>query len=126
VRPPRCYLVYAVAPGGISASDANDLLNDYVADRQRGIAVFHDHFIGRSHGGCVVLDVRDDSALALLDDPGPLTGWSIAVHPLTFSLAATGFLAQARLTLEEYRGVTFAELEAAEEPDPRFWWRKRK
>jgi len=44
VRAPRCYLVYAVASEGISASDANDLLNDYVADRQRGIAVFHDHF----------------------------------------------------------------------------------
>ncbi len=60
MRAPRCYLVYAVASEGISASDANDLLNDYVADRQRGIAVFHDHFT------------------------------------------------------------------AAEEPDPRFWWRKRK
>jgi hypothetical protein len=126
VSPPRCFLVYAVAPKGTSASDANDLLNDYVADRRRGIAVFHDHFTGRPHGGCVVLDVRDDRAFALLDDPGPLTGWTIAVHPLTFSLAATGFLAQARLTLEEYSGVTFAELEAAEEADPRFWWRKRR
>jgi hypothetical protein len=109
----------------LPASEANDLLNEYVADRRRGIAVFHDHFTGSPHGGCVILDARDEGELARLDDPGPLTGWEIAVHPLTFALAATGFLPQARLTLEEYRGTTFAELEAAEPADPRFWWRGR-
>ena len=123
MRSPRCYLVYARAPGGMAASDANDLLNKYVADERRGLAIFHDHFIGHPHGGFVVFDARKDDELALLDDPGPLEGWTIAVHALTFALTATGFLAQARFTLEQYRGTTFADLEAAEEPDPRFWWR---
>ena len=54
----RCHLVYALAPDGTSAREANDLLNEYVADRSRGLAVWHDHFIGE-HGGTVVLEVRD-------------------------------------------------------------------
>ena len=55
----RCYLVHALAPEGTSARQANDLLNEYVADRSRGLAVWHDHFIGE-HGGAAVFDVRDD------------------------------------------------------------------
>jgi hypothetical protein len=124
VRTPRCYLVYAIAPEHVSAAEANELLNEYVADARRGAAVFHDHFTGRPHGGFVILDARTEDELALLDDRGPLVGWEVAVHALTFALAATGFLAQARFTLEEYRGKTFAELEAVERDDPRFWWRR--
>jgi hypothetical protein len=124
VRTPRCYLVYALAPEHTSASEANDLLNEYVADRRRGPAVFHDHFTGKPHGGFVVFDARSDEELALLDDPGPLSDWQLAVHPLTFALAASGFLAQARFTLEQYRGTSFAELEAEEPDDARFWWRR--
>ena len=124
MRTPRCYLVYAVAPEGTTAAEANDLVNEYVEDKRRGLAVFHDHFTGRPHGGFVVLDARDTDELTLLDDPGPLAGWETAVHPLTFALAATGFLAQARFTLEQYRGMTFAELEDSEPDDPRFWWRR--
>jgi hypothetical protein len=116
--------VYAVAPEGTTAAEANDLVNEYVEDKRRGLAVFHDHFTGRPHGGFVVLDARDTDELTLLDDPGPLAGWETAVHPLTFALAATGFLAQARFTLEQYRGMTFAELEDSEPDDPRFWWRR--
>ena len=125
MRAPRCYLVYAIAPGHATAADANDLLNEYVDDKRRGVPVFHDHFTGRPHGGFVVLDARTEDELTLLDEPGPLEGWQIAVHPLTFALAASGFLAQARFTLEQYRGTTFEQLEAAEPDDPRFWWRRR-
>jgi hypothetical protein len=124
LRTPRCYLVYAIAPEGTTATEATDLLNEYVEDERRGLAVFHDHFTGGPHGGFVVVDARDADQLALLDDPGPLAGWEIAVHPLTFALAATGFLAQAHFTLEQYRGTTFAELDAEEPDDPRFWWRR--
>lgn len=72
----RCFLVYGTAPEGTTAREANDRLNEYVADRQRGLSVWHDHFVG-AHGGVVVLDVRSDEEQALLDDPGPLAGW----HP---------------------------------------------
>jgi hypothetical protein len=120
----RCCLVYALAPDGTSAREANDRLNEYVADARRGLAVWHDHFIGQ-HGGAVVLDVRSDEEEALLDDPGPLAGWRLSVHPLTFSLSALGFSAQTSFTLEQYRGVSLDELAVSEPDDPRFWWRRR-
>ena len=119
----RCHLVYALAPAGVSAREANDLLNEYVADESRGLAVWHDHFVGE-HGGAVVLDTRDDDEAARLDDPGPLEGWQLSVHPLTFSLSAIGFSAQTSFTLEQYRGVSLDELAAGEPNDPRYWWRR--
>jgi len=119
----RCHLVYALAPAGVSAREANDLLNEYVADESRGLAVWHDHFVGE-HGGAVVLDTRDDNEVARLGDPGPLEGWQLSVHPLTFSLSAIGFSAQTSFTLEQYRGVSLDELAAGEPDDPRYWWRR--
>ena len=119
----RCHLVYALAPAGGSAREANDLLNEYVADESRGLAVWHDHFVGE-HGGSVVLDTRDDDEEARLGDPGPLEGWQLSVHPLTFSLSAVGFSAQTSFTLEQYRGVSLDELAAGEPDDPRYWWRR--
>jgi hypothetical protein len=120
----RCHLVYALAPPGTSARVANDLLNEYVADRSRGLAVWHDHFVGE-HGGAVVLDVRDNAEEERLDDPGPLEGWQLHRHPLTFSLTAVGFSAQTSFTLEGYREVSLDELAADEPDDPRYWWRKK-
>jgi hypothetical protein len=120
----RCFLIYALAPEGTTAREANDRLNEYVADRRRGLAVWHDHFVG-VHGGTVVLDVRSDEEQALLDDPGPLVGWQVSVQPLTFSLSAVGFAAQTSFTLERYRGVSLDELTAAERADRRFWWQRR-
>lgn len=119
----RCHFVYALAPPGVSAREANDLLNDYVADRSRGLAVWHDHFVGE-HGGAVVLDTQDDDEEARLADPGPLEGWQLTVHPLTFSLSAVGFAAQTSFTLEQYREVSLDELRAEEPDDPRYWWRR--
>jgi hypothetical protein len=119
----RCHLVYALAPPGTSARAANDLLNEYVADRRRGLAVWHDHFVGE-HGGAVVLEVRNDEEEALLADPGQLEGWRLTTHPLTFSLTAVGFSAQTSFTLEQYREVSLDELAAAETDDPRYWWRR--
>jgi hypothetical protein len=118
-------VVYAVAPDGVTARQANELLNEYVADRRRGFVVFHDHFTGKPHGGFAVFDVRDPEAFDLLDDPGPLAGWDVATHALTFSMAATGFAAQMDLTAEEYGGKSLAERRAEEGEDERFWWLRR-
>ena len=120
----RCFLVYAIAPEGTTAREANDHLNEYVADRRRGLAVWHDHFIG-VHGGAVALDVRSSEEEALLDDSGPLAGWQISTHPLTFSLSAVGFAAQTSFTLEQYRDVSLDQLAVTEPDDPRFWWKRR-
>jgi hypothetical protein len=121
----RCHLVYALAPEGVSASEANDLLNEYIGDRSRGIVVYHDHFIGR-HGGVAVFEVRSDEEEAKLADPGPLEGWQLESYPLTFSLTAVGFVGQAEFTLRNYAGTTLDELAAAEQPEKRFWWRRHR
>jgi hypothetical protein len=71
-----------------------------------------------------VLDVRDEAEGARLADPGPLEGWELSVHPLTFSLSAVGFSAQTSFTLEQYRGVALEELATAETDDPRYWWKR--
>ena len=64
----RCYPVYALAPPGTSARDANDRFNDFIADQRRGICVFHDHFVGQ-HGGVAIFDPRSDDELAAVHDP---------------------------------------------------------
>ena len=121
----RCYLVYALAPAEISARDANELLNDYIGDPGRGLAVYHDHFVGR-HGGIAVFEIRTEQEQAKLADPGPLQGWELASYPLTFSLTAVGFVAQVDFTLRAYRDMHLADLIEAEEPDKRHWWNRRR
>ena len=120
----RCFLVFAVAPDGMSASDANDLLNRYIGEPGRGQIVTHDHFIGKPHGGFAVFEVSTDEEQAKLADPGPLEGWELTSRPLTFSLTAVGFVAQADFTLRNYGGTSLDELEASEQPQKRFWWQK--
>src|SRR5712691_12136929 len=115
----RCFLIHALAPKGTTARQANDRLNEYVGDRRRGLAVWHDHFVG-AHGGAVLLDVRSDEEQPLLDDPGRLADWQVSVHPLTFSLSAVGFAAQTSFTLERNCDVSLDDLAAAEANDPRF------
>lgn len=120
----RCYLVYGLAPAEMSARAANEALNDYIAEHRRGIPVFHDHFTGKPHGGFAVLYVDSEDQRELLEDPGPLAGWEISVHALVFALTPVGFDAQTQFTLEQYGQTTLDELRAAEQPDPRYWWRQ--
>ncbi len=119
----RCYLVYALAPHEVSTSEADEALNEYIADAGRGVCVSHDHFVGTG-GGFAVFDIRDEEQLALLDDPGPLKGWRLEIQPLAFSLNALGFVGQVEFTLKEYRGVTLEDLRKTEPEKKRDWWRR--
>jgi hypothetical protein len=121
----RCHLVYALAPEHVGAREANDRLNEYIADRRRGIAVFHDHFTGTPRGGIAVWEIRGEEEEALLRDPGPLEGWEVRTHALMYSLAARGFAALIEVNLERYAGTSLAQLEAEEGQDRRFWWRQQ-
>jgi hypothetical protein len=120
----RCFLVYALAPEGMSAREANELLNDYIGEAGRGLIVSHDHFTGRPHGGFAVFEVQSEEEEAKLDNPGPLENWQITSHALTFSLTAVGFVAQADFTLRNYGGTSLTQLERAEKPEKRYWWRR--
>ena len=122
---PRCYLIYAVAPKGTSARDANDLLNAYIEAPERGLPIFHDHFVGRPHGGVAVLEARTQEEQDQLADLGPIDGWDVSVHPLAFSLTGVGFVAQTELTVEGYGHTTIEALRKAEPEDARFWWQRR-
>jgi hypothetical protein len=122
---PRCYLVYAVAPESTSARDANELVNTYIEGGSRGLPVFHDHFTGEPYGGVAVFEVRTDDEERRLADLGPLSGWKVGVHALTFSLTGVGFVAQTDLTIEGYGNTTIEALRKAEPKDRRFWWQRR-
>jgi hypothetical protein len=106
----------------VTARQANELLNEYIEDRRRGFVIFHDHFTGKPHGGFAVFDVRDAQAYELLEDHGPLEGWEVRAHALTFSMAATGFAAQMALTAEAYGGKRLDQLRREETDDERFRW----
>jgi hypothetical protein len=106
----------------MNARDANHALDLYISNALRGIPVFHDHFAGRPHGGLVVIFPRDDDELSRLDDPGPLSAWTLRKHALVFSLTPVGFHAQVGFTLENYGKTTLAVLQAEEHQDPRYWW----
>ena len=120
----RCYLVYALAPESVAARRANEAFNEYIEDRRRGLPVFHDHFTQKPHGGFAVLYIESADELAMLEDAGPLEGWSITTHALVFALAPLGFLAQTAFTVEQYGRTTLEALRVGEEPDPRYWWRE--
>jgi len=50
IQKPRCFLLYAIAPNGFPAAEANRILNAFIGDPDLPLAIFHDHFIGQSGG----------------------------------------------------------------------------
>jgi hypothetical protein len=120
----RCFLMYALVPEGTTAREANDRLNEYVADSWRGLWSGTTTWSARTAArSCSTSARRRSGRYSMI--PGPLAGWEMAVDPLTFSLSAVGFAAQTSFTLESYRGVSLDDLAAAEPHDPRFWWKRR-
>jgi hypothetical protein len=112
---PRCFLVHAIAPSGLSASDANDRLNKYVSDPSRGLAIWHDHFIG-APGGTAIFFVEDDAQRHALTESGTLDGWRVTVHPLVFSHSPSAFDEQITYTLRVYRNADWAALQLEQRP----------
>jgi hypothetical protein len=112
---PHCFLVHAIAPDDLSAAEANDLLNQYVADPSRGMAIWHDHFIG-SPGGTVILFVDQESQRQALTELGTLEGWQVTVHPLIFSHSPSAFDEQIAYTLRAYRNTDWATLQLDQRP----------
>ncbi len=40
----RCFMVYALAPQGVSASEANRTINAMIGDETLPLALWHDHY----------------------------------------------------------------------------------
>ncbi len=113
---PRCYMVHAFAPTGVSARAANDAINALVGDPTHPLALWHDHFIDK-RGGAVLLYVTTPLEQRALFENPHLEGWEVSYLPLTFSYSPAAFDAQTQFTLERYRGQNWAELRAAGRPE---------
>jgi hypothetical protein len=107
---PRCFLVYALAPEGLPAAEANRVFNAYLADRRLPLPVFHDHFIGRP-GGLAVFYAASEAERQALAASRHLDGWQVAVHPLIFARSPAGFDEQTAFTLRAYRGLDWETLQ---------------
>jgi hypothetical protein len=115
ITQPRCFLVYALAPEGMPASEANRIFNAYIGDRRLPLPVFHDHFIGRP-GGLAVFYAATEAERQALAESQHLADWQVAVHPLIFARSPAGFDEQTAFTLRAYRGLDWEVLQRDLQP----------
>ena len=115
IQKPRCFLLYALAPGGLSASEANRILNAFIADPALPLAVFHDHFIGQP-GGVIIFYVETATERDTLLEQKYLNDWHVEIQPLIFSHSPSAFDAQIAFTLKAYRGVDWDSIQKENRP----------
>jgi hypothetical protein len=115
IRKPRCFLVHALAPTTLGAAEANARFNAYVSDPDRGLSLWHDHFIG-APGGTAIFFAENDSERDALCQPAPLEDWAVSVHPLIFSHSPSAFDEQIAYTLRAYRNADWDALKLEARP----------
>jgi hypothetical protein len=115
INKPRCFLLYALAPGELPASEANRILNDFIGDPALPLAIFHDHFIGPP-GGVVIFYVETMAERDALLAQSHLDGWRVEIQPLIFSRSPSAFDEQIAFTLRAYRGVDWELLQKEQRP----------
>ena len=115
IQKPRCFLLYALAPDGMPASEANRILNSFIGDPSFPLAIFHDHFIGQP-GGVVIFYVETTQQRDALLYQNHLDGWHVELQPLIFSHSPAAFDEQTAFTLRAYRGVDWEALQRDKRP----------
>lgn len=115
VTKPRCFLVYALAPASISAAQANEQFNAFIADRTLPLIIFHDHFIGQP-GGIAIFFVETAQERAALTETTLLEGWEVGIRPLIFSRNPAAFDEQIAYTLRSYRNKDWEKLQREQRP----------
>lgn len=105
----RCFMVTAYAPKGMKLREANHLFNRYIADRERGHCVFHDHFLDQS-GGVAFFEVNSKEQEDRMRKASDLPGWTVQIHPLIHSQSAAGFVAQLDYTSGNYFNIPLSSL----------------
>jgi hypothetical protein len=115
IQKPRCFLLYALAPGGMAAAEANRILNQFIGDPSLPLPVFHDHFIGQP-GGLVVFYVQTPQERDALLEQKHLDAWRVEVQPLIYSHSPSAFDAQIAFTLAAYRGADWETLQKEKRP----------
>lgn len=112
---PRCYLVHALAPPGLSAAEANRHFNAFVADEQLPLCLFHDHYLG-TMGGVAIFYVATPAERDMLYESDHLTQWQVTMHPLIFSHNPAAFDEQIAFTLRTYRHADWEQLQQEKRP----------
>jgi hypothetical protein len=115
INKPRCFLLYALAPGEMPAAQANRILNSFIGDPGLPLAIFHDHFIGQP-GGLVIYYVETTEERDALLAQKYLDGWQVELQPLIFSRSPSAFDEQIAFTLRAYRGVDWELLQEEKRP----------
>lgn len=115
IKKPRCFLVYALAPEGLPASEANRIFNTFIAEPGLPIALYHDHFIGQP-GGVAIFFVETPQERDALLDQKLLDGWEVEYQPLIFSYSPAAFDEQIAFTLKAYRGIDWEHLQKEQRP----------
>ncbi len=115
IRKPRCFLLYALAPSGLPAVEANRILNAFIGDPGLPLAIFHDHFIGQP-GGVVLFYVETPEQRDALLAQKYLDGWHVEIQPLIFSYSPAAFDEQTAFTLRAYRQVDWETLQKKQRP----------
>ncbi len=112
---PRCVLVYATAPAGLSARETNDVFNAFVADRALPLVLFHDHFLG-VRGGVAVFYVTSQEERDSLEASSVLDGWRVDFRPLIFSFSPSAFDEQIAYTMQAYRDADWNTIRRDKRP----------
>jgi len=115
IKKPRCFPVYAPAPDALPASEANRIFNEFIAEPDLPLALYHDHFIGQP-GGVAVFFVESTQERDALLDQKFLDGWQVEYQPLVFSYSPAAFDEQIAFTLKVYRGVEWERLQKEQHP----------
>lgn len=115
IKKPRCFLVYALAPDQMAASDANRVFNAFVADEELPLVLFHDHFIGQP-GGLAIFYAETEQERQALFSQRHLEGWRVEINPLIFAHSPAAFDEQTAFTLRAYRGQDWEKLRRIKRP----------
>ncbi len=115
IQKPRCFLLYVLAPEGMSAAEANRILNSFIGDPSLPVAIFHDHFIGQA-GGVVIFYVETTQQRDALLAQKHLDAWHVELQPLIFSHSPAAFDEQIAFTLRAYRGLDWEAVQRDKRP----------
>jgi len=115
IKKPRCFLVYALAPDDLAASEANRIFNEFIAEPGLPLALYHDHFIGQP-GGVAIFFVESPQERDALLGQEFLDGWQVEFQTLIFSFSPAAFDEQIAFTLKAYRGVDWGRLQKEQRP----------
>lgn len=115
IKKPHCFLVYALAPEDLPASEANHIFNAFIAEPGLPIALYHDHFIGQP-GGVAIFFVETPRERDALLDQKFLDGLEVEYQPLIFSYSPAAFDEQIAFTLKAYHGIGWERLQKERRP----------